>query len=323
MLRRKCLEAVVLILVGASVLTLSACAEQGKRQEKPKRLDTKQIARLEHQLSDIRCRIDRLRHINDVYTQSFLEYVPSFVPSRTTIAGFEGTCYANQGVRDDFRISDRVLTLHHADGKSQITGYGVVYKIEGQIVRIVTSEKSRTQLGDEVVVINREDTAASIVQTGQSVSDANCAPVQNEKPLDRKQIQRLERQLSEVRQRIDRLYLVNSNSQESTTNIPAFPPMPSSSLPYSPAQIELFTGGFLACPGVRNSFRVGDRLLMLGRGLKGEKYITGYGMVAALDGEDFWIEDSIRFGSTPHIEDEVYVINREDTPATILQVLSR
>ena len=130
-------------------------------------LDMKQIERLERQLSIIRNRIDNLRRINDPHTVNVTENLASRPPTKNIINAFYGLWYANRGVKDDFRVGDRVVTIRRANGIKQINGIGVVAFVDSDTAKIEVLGRNVPRFDDEVYVINREDTSASLVNAFQ------------------------------------------------------------------------------------------------------------------------------------------------------------
>ena len=152
----------VVALLCTCVLALPIRTGQAQRHDNDKPLDTKQIERLERQLSEIRGRIDNLRRIHDPHTVNVTEHLASRPPTKNSVIFFTGLFFANRSVKDDFRVGDRVLTIRRVNGVKQITSFGVVAFVDSDSIQFEVLNEKIFPMGDEVYVINREDTSASI-----------------------------------------------------------------------------------------------------------------------------------------------------------------
>lgn len=150
--------------------SIGATVQVGNQQkfERVKALDTKQITRLELQLSKLRARIDELRQVNEPQTQNITEHLARMTPDKMIVMGLRGGLYfTNRGKKNNFRVADRILTMRESNGCKQITGYGVVAFVEKGEMSFEFLSGSSIKIYDEVYVVNREDTPASIINAFQ------------------------------------------------------------------------------------------------------------------------------------------------------------
>ena len=161
MTNQKYFLCIIVVLVCSWCQTHPLRAGQSQIHEDNKPLDTKQIERLERQLSDIRKHIDTLRQINDTHTQNVTGHLARRAPGSFITILFTGLWFTKRGQKDDFRVSDRVITVRRINGSKQITGYGVVAYLDDDTMEFEVLRGSSTMLEDEVYVVNREDTSAS------------------------------------------------------------------------------------------------------------------------------------------------------------------
>jgi hypothetical protein len=154
-------------LVCSWTVGLPTRISQAQVHENNKPMDMKQIERLERQLSEIRQRIDALRQINDPHTQNVTAHLARLTPTKHIVNLFIGNFYVKRGHKDDFHVGDRVLTICRVNGVKQITGFGVVVRLEDDEALFEELSGSGTHVEDEVYVINRDDTSASIINAIQ------------------------------------------------------------------------------------------------------------------------------------------------------------
>lgn len=153
---------------GQARVQLPAQAGQKQMHNHNKPLDMKQIKRLELQASKIRARIDQLRQVQEPYTQNVTEHLARRPSTKTIVIALYGQLYhTKRGQQDDFRVSDRILTVRRINDSKQITGYGVVVQVELNEMSFEPLAGSSIMFYDEVYVVNREDTGASIIHAIQ------------------------------------------------------------------------------------------------------------------------------------------------------------
>jgi hypothetical protein len=157
----------VVTLVYSWIMALPIRIGQAQVHENNKPLNMKQIECLERQLSLIRHQIDDLRQINEPHTQNVTEHLARRPHTKNIVNVFYGLWYAKRGEKDDFRVGDRLLTIRRVNGVKQVTGFGVVARLEDDEVLFEELSGSNTRLEDEVYVVNREDTPASIINAIQ------------------------------------------------------------------------------------------------------------------------------------------------------------